>query len=98
MWVQFWTLFGAANQLLAALTLLVISSWLYQNGKRLAFTFIPMVFVLLTTLVALFQMGRNHWINSKGFDLALLNTMMSALLILLALYLVLTATRKMRKK
>ena len=48
MWQQFWTLFGAANQLLAALTLLVISAWLHQNWKRLAFTFLPLIFVLLT--------------------------------------------------
>lgn len=29
-WVKFWTLFGASNQLLAALTLLAITVWLYQ--------------------------------------------------------------------
>lgn len=95
MWSQFWTLFGAANQLLAALTLLVISAWLHQNGKRLAFTFIPMVFVLLTTLVALVQITRSNFSKTQGFDFSMLNSGMSVLLILLALYLVITAAKKM---
>lgn len=61
MWAQFWTLFGAANQLLAALTLLVISVWLHKNNKRLAFTLLPMMFVLITTFVALVQLARSNW-------------------------------------
>lgn len=95
MWTQFWTLFGAANQLLAALTLLVISAWLHQNGKRLAFTFIPMIFVLTTTLIALIQITRSNLEKTNGFDFSLMNSCMSIFLILLALYLVITAFKKM---
>jgi carbon starvation protein len=98
MWTQFWTLFGAANQLLAALTLLVISAWLHQNGKRLAFTFIPMLFVLITTLVALIQITRNNFEKTSGLDFSLMNSMMSMFLILLAMYLVVTAFKKMTLK
>ncbi len=97
MWSQFWTLFGAANQLLAALSLLVISAWLHQNGKRLAFTFIPMTFVLITTLVALIQLTRGNLAQSKGFDLPLLNSFLSLGLILLSLYLVFVTILKMKK-
>lgn len=95
MWVQFWTLFGAANQLLAALTLLVISSWLHQNGKRLAFTFIPMIFVLITTMVALTQILRSHLSKTSGFDFSMINTLSSLFLIALSLYLVITGIKKM---
>jgi carbon starvation protein len=98
MWTQFWTLFGAANQLLAALTLLVISAWLHQNGKRLAFTFIPMIFVLITTLVALIQITRSNFEKTTGLDFSLMNSLMSLFLILLALYLVFTAMKKMLVK
>jgi carbon starvation protein len=98
MWSQFWTLFGAANQLLAALTLLVISAWLHQNGKRLAFTFIPMIFVLITTLVALIQITRSNFEKTTGLDFSLMNSLMSLFLILLALYLVFTALKKMLVK
>jgi carbon starvation protein len=34
-WTKFWTLFGASNQLLAALSLLSITLWLYQQRKRI---------------------------------------------------------------
>ncbi len=95
MWAQFWTLFGAANQLLAAMTLLVISAWLHQNGKRLWFTLLPMIFVLLTTLVALVQITRGNLAKSRGIDLSLMNSVVSILLIGLALYLVQTAAWRM---
>lgn len=90
-WAQFWTLFGAANQLLAALTLLIISLWLYQSGKRVAFTFYPMLFVLITTLVALVQLSLDYGRKSTGFDLNFFNSIMSIVLVLLALFLVLKA-------
>lgn len=94
MWTQFWTLFGAANQLLAALTLLVISAWLHQNGKRLAFTFVPMIFVLITTFVALIQITRANLEKTNGLDFSMINSIMSLLLIVLAIYLVVTGLKK----
>lgn len=97
MWANFWSLFGAANQLLAALTLLVISAWLKENGKRLSFTFIPMLFVLVTTLVALVQLTRHNLAQANGFDISLLNSLASLGMILLALYLVGVAFAKMRR-
>ncbi|HET7752317.1 MAG TPA: carbon starvation CstA family protein [Anaeromyxobacteraceae bacterium] len=49
----FWTLFGTSNQLLAALTLLGITVWLKRSGKRVWFTFAPMVFLMIFTLWSL---------------------------------------------
>jgi carbon starvation protein len=49
----FWSLFGTANQLLAALTLLGITIWLYRSGKRYWFTLAPMLLVMAVTLTAL---------------------------------------------
>lgn len=49
----FWTLFGTSNQLLAALTLLVLSVWLHRSRKPAFFTLLPMAFVALTTLWSL---------------------------------------------
>lgn len=96
MWQKFWTLFGASNQLLAALTLLAVTVWLHQARRRIAFTLLPMIFVLTITLWAL---GKLTWANLKatqGFDVELLNGVASALLILLALYLALSALVKLR--
>ncbi len=98
MWAQFWTLFGAANQLLAAMTLLIISAWLHQNGKRLSFTLIPMIFILSTTMVALIQILRSNFQKSSGLDLSLVNSVTSLLLVTLAGYLVVVAVRKVLKK
>ena len=50
-----WPLFGAANQLLAALALLAVCAWLGNAGKNNKMLYIPMVFMLVVTLVSLFQ-------------------------------------------
>lgn len=96
MWQKFWTLFGASNQLLAALTLLAVTVWLYQARRRIAFTLLPMIFVLTITLWAL---GKLTWANlmaTHGFDVELLNGVAALLLILLALYLAASALVKLR--
>jgi carbon starvation protein len=49
----FWTLFGTSNQLLAALTLLAVTVWLRQQGKRFWFTLAPMIFLMTMTLWSL---------------------------------------------
>jgi len=48
-----WPVFGASNQLLAALSLLAVSAWLNLRGRASWFTMIPAVFMLLTTIAAL---------------------------------------------
>jgi carbon starvation protein len=48
-----WWIFGTSNQMLASLTLLVISVWLIRSGKSAIYTIIPMIFMLVTTAVAL---------------------------------------------
>jgi len=50
-----WPLFASANQLIAALALLVISSYLLINKKKLKYTVIPAILMLITTDVALLE-------------------------------------------
>lgn len=45
-----WSVFGAVNQLLAALTLLVVSVWLRRSGRPAIYTLVPMVLLLALTL------------------------------------------------
>jgi len=94
-YLQFWTLFGAANQLLAALSLLSISMWLYQRRMRLAFTLIPMFFVLTITLWALTDIAVTNWQKAE-LGVSLVNSFVAALLIMLALYLVVSAFFRLR--
>ncbi|MBQ9068268.1 MAG: carbon starvation protein A [Eggerthellaceae bacterium] len=49
-----WPLFGAANQLLAALALLAVATWLKNAGRKNGMFYIPMVFMLIVTLTSLF--------------------------------------------
>ncbi len=51
-WVYLWQLFGASNQLLAALSLLIVTVWLASTGRNPAFAGIPMVFMYVTTMAA----------------------------------------------
>ena len=95
-WTDFWTLFGASNQLLAALTLLSITVWLHQARKRIAFTLLPMLFVLVITLWALGAMVYGNFSAAAGFDIKLVNGVASLALICLAIYLVITAFIKLR--
>jgi carbon starvation protein len=95
-WVKFWTLFGASNQLLAALTLLAISVWLHQRGQALAYTLLPMLFVLVITLWALVRLTISSFALGTEDPVALVNGITSAALIALALYLVSRAVARLR--
>ncbi len=50
-----WPLFGASNQLLAALSLLAVASWLGNIGKNNKMFMFPMCFMLFVTLLSLIQ-------------------------------------------
>ena len=97
-YLEFWTLFGASNQLLAALTLLSITAWLYQARARIAFTLLPMLFVLTITLWALGTMVVGNFQAANGFDVKFVNGLASLILIGLAIYLVITALVKLRSE
>lgn len=96
-WLKFWTLFGASNQLLAALSLLVVTVWLYQARRRIAFTLLPMLFVLVITLWALIKLMLANAALAKGLDVAFFNVASSAALTVLAIYLVLSAIARVRR-
>jgi len=49
-----WPLFGTTNQLVAGVTLLVVSIWLQRLGKPIVYTAVPMVLVAVVTLWAMF--------------------------------------------
>lgn len=51
---KIWALFGSANQLLAALGLLAVATWLSNIGKDNKMFLIPMAFMLLVTIASLF--------------------------------------------
>ncbi len=51
-----WPVFGATNQLLAALALLVLCIWLMKTGRPVWVAFAPMAFMTITTLYAILSL------------------------------------------
>ena len=52
-WDKIWLMFGTANQLVAALALIVVCAWLLSKGKSIKFTFLPAIVMLATAVGAL---------------------------------------------
>lgn len=52
-WQKIWPIFGATNQLIAAMALFVISAYLIGVRKPTHFTLIPAIFMVITTIAAL---------------------------------------------
>ncbi|PIW64759.1 MAG: hypothetical protein COW13_00520 [Candidatus Omnitrophica bacterium CG12_big_fil_rev_8_21_14_0_65_50_5] len=53
-WKIFWTVFGASNQLLAALVLFGLSAWLFQKRMKHPVALIPAIFMILIATFSLF--------------------------------------------
>ncbi|MCS7179529.1 MAG: carbon starvation protein A [Anaerolineae bacterium] len=51
--LRIWGIFGAANQLMASLALLLITLWLMSKAKNYQWTFWPFAFMFVTTVGAL---------------------------------------------
>jgi len=64
LWFYIWAIFGSVNQLMAGLALTIITLWLLTMGKRWIVTGIPMAFMVVTTIVALFLMAHSSYIRA----------------------------------
>jgi carbon starvation protein len=62
-----WPLFGTTNQLLAGLTLLVISVLLLRTGRSVRYTLIPLTFLLVMATWALLIQLAQFWQNQQYF-------------------------------
>ena len=62
-WVYLWQLFGASNQLMAALGLLLVTVWLRSVGRNPSYAAIPMVFMYVTTMASMIVTGYNLYIS-----------------------------------
>jgi carbon starvation protein len=97
---QFWVLFGTSNQLLAALSLLGISVWLRRTGRRSAFAWVPMLFVMAITVWSLVAqvaaVVRSSAASGWKRDTPTLNGVVCVLLMVLVAVLVREAVRAVR--
>lgn len=91
-YTKIWPLFGAANQLLAAVGLLAVCAWLGHVGRNNRMFYIPMGFMLVVTIVSLCQTiaAKAGAIEAAETNAAIwlaVQAGISALLIALAVYL-----------
>ena len=70
-WKRLWPIFGATNQLLAGLSLLVLTVYLYRKGRNILFTLIPMIFLIIMTSTAM-VMSLKEFIKSRNWILTIL--------------------------
>jgi len=56
-----WPLFGTSNQLLAGISLLLITIWLKRKGRSIIYTVLPMLFLLFMTLWAMTEQVVFQW-------------------------------------
>lgn len=85
-----WPAFGSANQLLAALVLIAASVWLAKRGKTPIFTILPAVFMMVTTLMALWNLLTTKYLPTNNYPLSVF----AILLIVLAIGVIILAFKK----
>ena len=97
-YTKIWPLFGAANQLLAALGLIAVCTWLGQAGKNNKMFFVPMVFMLVVTIVSLVQtiIAKVKAFNATGDVWAVIQAAIAVLLVSLSLVLAHTAFKTLK--
>ncbi len=78
-----WPVFGASNQLVAALALIVVTSYLVSKNRPKQFTLYPAYFMLLTTIGALLYQGWN-FLKAGSYLL----TLVTIVLIILAVIII----------
>lgn len=92
-----WPLFGTSNQLLAAISLLLIAVWLRRLGRNYVPVLIPMFFVLGTTLLAMFKQVVFEW-SWFGSEQNNLLFIFGAIIFVFAFWISLTAFVELTKK
>ncbi|MDD5129026.1 MAG: carbon starvation protein A [Candidatus Omnitrophica bacterium] len=89
-WKIIWPVFGATNQLLAGLALMVVGVWLRKKGKPSWFVVLPMIFMMAMTLWSLFIIILQYKFSLLG--------LIGAILLFLSVFLILEAVEILRAK
>ena len=98
---KIWALFGSANQLLAALGLLAVATWLGNIGKNNKMFLFPMVFMLVVTISSLVINTKTQIgvISAGGADWGpYVQAILGVLLVVLAIVLAIEGISTMSKQ
>lgn len=98
-YANIWPLFGAANQLLAALGLLAVATWLGKAGRNNKMFYIPMAFMLIVTITSLcFTLKSNVlgiMAGAEGVTWCWVRAVIAVLLVVLAVVLAIDGIKTM---
>jgi carbon starvation protein len=103
-WLTIWSAFGAANQLMAGLALLLISLWLKEEGRKNSWALIPAACMIITTLAALIYLAYTNFaklatpdITTQAAIASVLVGIIGAVLILAAVFLIVDGIKALLK-
>ena len=103
-WLTIWAAFGAANQLMAGLALLLVSLWLMGEGKKNAWALYPSGFMIITTLAALLFLAYTNFaklatpdIKAQAAIAAVLVGIIALVLVVAAVVLIIDGVKALRK-
>lgn len=83
-WAAIWPMFGAANQLVAALALLAVGVWIAKGLKKNnSFLMVPMWFMLATTVAALLIMIKEKLTGVPNYLLVSISVILLVLAVLM---------------
>ncbi len=94
-WKRLWPIFGATNQMLAGLSLLVLSVYLFRKGRKTIFTLAPMIFLIIMTSTAM-VLSLKDFIKSGNWILSILSIFLLSFSVWIILEAV-TVVRRMRR-
>ena len=104
-YAKIWALFGSANQLLAALGLLAVATWLGNIGKNNKMFLFPMGFMLIVTIASLVINTKNQFVAIAGggadwgpWAQAIIGILLVVLAVVLAVEGIVTLTKPKQSK
>ncbi|MBN1876984.1 MAG: carbon starvation protein A, partial [Anaerolineae bacterium] len=103
-WLTIWSAFGAANQLMAGLALLLVSLWAMSEGRKHIWALYPAAFMIVTTLAALLYLAYDNFFvklpkatTSQAGIAAVLVGIIALVLVVAAAFLVYDGWKALRK-
>lgn len=92
-----WPLFGTSNQLLAGISLLLVTIWLKRQGRSILYTVVPMIFLMTMTLWAMTEQVIFQWSGLGEADSNWLLFVFGAIILGFTIWIILEAIVLVRK-
>ena len=93
-----WPLFGTSNQLLAGISLLLVTIWLKRQGRAIVYTLIPMIFLMAMTLWAMVEQVVFDWSGYSGNEANMLLFVFGAVILGFTIWIILEAVTLIRNE